>query len=279
MLNFPAVKNGARPMESNPRVWIATLRQSHDRLLGLVGPLSPEQISGPSYCRDWSVAQVLSHLGSGAEIAMMTLPSALGQAEPVDRSAYQPIWDRWNAMSPDEQAAAGLVADAQHVQLLDQLSEEDLASISYPFLGLTLDAAGLVRLRLGEHALHTWDVAVMFDPAAEVAHDAANLLVDNVAAFLAPRLGKPADPPFRARIRTTDPARDYLLSASDSVSMSDWPGAEEAGADGDAIADVTMPAAALLRLAYGRLDADHTPASVVADPADLDRLRAIFPGF
>jgi uncharacterized protein (TIGR03083 family) len=264
---------------SNPRVWIATLRRSHDRLLGLVGPLSPDQVSGPSYCRDWSVAQVLSHLGSGAEIAMMTLPSALGQAEPVDRAAFQPVWDRWNAMSPDEQAAAGLVADAQHVQMLDQLSDEDLASISYSFLGLTLDAVGLIRLRLGEHALHTWDIAVMLDPAAEVAPDAANLLIDGVPTFLAPRLGKPADPPFLARIRTTDPARDYLLSAADSVTVVDWPGADEAGVDGAPIAELTMPAEALLRLSYGRLDAGHTPASVVADPADLDRLRAIFPGF
>ena len=265
--------------ESNPRVWIATLRQSHDRLLGLVGPLSPEQISGPSYCRDWTIAQVLSHLGSGAEIAMMMLPSALGQAEPVDRAAFQPIWDRWNAMSPDDQAAAGLVADAQHVQMLDQLSDEDLARVSYPFIGMTLDAVGVIRLRLGEHALHTWDIAVMLDPAAEVAPDAANLLIDAVPAFLAPRLGKPADPPFRARISTTEPTRDYLLSASDSVSVVDWPGADQAGTDGAPIAELTMPAEALLRLSYGRLDPGHTPAGVTAEPADLDRLRAIFPGF
>src|SRR5260370_6962220 len=138
-------------MESNPRVWIATLRRSHERLLGLVGPLSAEQISGQSYCTDWTIAQVLSHLGSGAEIATMMLPSALGRSEPVDRSAFQPIWDRWNAMSPDEQAAAGLMTDAQYIQMLDQLSDEDLASISFPFLGLTLDAVGLIRLRLAPH--------------------------------------------------------------------------------------------------------------------------------
>lgn len=271
-------------METNPRVWIGTLRQSHDRLLGLVGPLTPEQVAGPSYCRDWSVAQVLSHLGSGAEIAMMLLPSALGRAEPVDRSAFGPVWDRWNAMSPDEQAAAGLVADAQHVQALDELSDAELASISLPFMGLTLDAVGLIRLRLGEHALHTWDVAVTLDPVAEVAPDAVNLLIDGVPGWLAPRVGKPADPPFLARIRTTEPTRDYLLSAGDPVSMTDWPGVGEtgvgeAGADGAPTADVTMPAEALLRLAYGRLDAGHTPAGVVADPADLDRLRAVFPGF
>jgi len=264
-------------MESDPRVWIASLRQSHERLLSVVGPLSAEQISGPSYCKDWTVAQVLSHLGSGAEIAMMGLPSALGQAEPVDRSAFQPIWDRWNAMSPDEQAAAGLMTDAQHIQMLDQLTDADLASISFSFFGMTLDAVGLIRLRLGEHGLHTWDVAVMVDPAAEVSPDAVNLLIDGVPSFLVPRLGKPQDPAFRARIRTTDPARDYLLTAAEAVSMVDWPG--EAGADGEEVAELTMPAAALLRLSYGRLDADHTPAAVTAEPADLDRMRAIFPGF
>ncbi len=40
-----------------------------------------------------------------------------------------------------------------------------------------------------------------------------------------------------------------------------------------------MPAEALLRLSYGRLDPEHTPADVAADPADLDRLRKVFPGF
>jgi uncharacterized protein (TIGR03083 family) len=268
-------------MESSPREWIAVLRQSHERLLGLAGPLSPEQISGPSFCKDWTVAQVLSHVGSGAEIAIMMLPVALGQAAPetASREAFQPVWDRWNAMTPDSQAAAGLVADAQYLSMLDQLSDEELASISFPFLGRTLDAVGLIRLRLGEHALHTWDIAVMLDPDAVVSPDAVALLIDNVPQFLAPRLGKAPAEPFRARIRTTEPARDYLLTTSDSVSLDDWPGAEAVSSDGPEVADITMPAEALLRLSYGRLDADHTPASVVAKPEDLETLRAIFPGF
>jgi hypothetical protein len=32
--------------------------------------------------------------------------------------------------------------------------------------GADLDIAGLAGLRLGEHALHTWDIAVALDPAA-----------------------------------------------------------------------------------------------------------------
>ena len=262
-------------MAQDPHAWIAALRNSHERLAALVTPLTPEQLRGPSYCTDWSVAQVLSHVGSGAEIALMSLPGALGQAEPVDRAAFQAVWDVWNAKSPDEQAADSLTGDEKHVRALEQLSDDELAGISMPFIGgMILDATGLIGLRLGEHAIHTWDVAVTGDPAATVAPDAVDLLIDNVPGFLAPRLGRAPDVAYRARIRTTGPDRDYLLTAADPVSMTDWPG-DGGGAD----TEISMPSEALLRLAYGRLDPAHTPAGVVADPGYLDRLRTMFPGF
>jgi uncharacterized protein (TIGR03083 family) len=262
-------------MEQDPRVWITTLRNSHERLASLVEPLSAEQLRAQSYDSEWSVAQVLSHLGSGAEIALMSLPGALGQAEPVDREAFQPVWDTWNAKSPDEQAADSLIWDEKHVMALEQLSDDELAGISMPFFGgMVLDAAAMVGLRLGEHALHSWDVAVTGDPSAAVAPDAVDLLIDNVPGFLAPRLGRVPDVPYRLRIRTTRPDRDYLLVAADPVTMTDWPG------DGTMVdAEISMPSEALLRLAYGRLDPEHTPAGVEADPAYLDRLRTMFPGF
>jgi len=261
-------------MESDPRIWIAAVRGSHERLASLVQPLGADQVRGPSYCSDWTIAQVLSHLGSGAEIALMMLPAALGEAEPPGGGAFAPVWDVWNAKSPDQQAADGLAADEKNVVSLEQLSDAELAKIRFPFIGMELDAVGLIRLRLGEHALHTWDVAVSSDPAAVVAPDAVALLIDNVPAFIAPRLGKPQGEELRYRIITTGPDRDYLLTVTDSVVMTDWPGDEEA-----ATTEIRMPAEALLRLAYGRLDPEHTPAEVVAYPADLDRLRKVFPGF
>jgi uncharacterized protein (TIGR03083 family) len=262
-------------LESNPRVWIETLRRSCDMLAGLVEPLTPDQLRAQSYCTDWSVAQVLSHLGSGAEIALMVLPGALGEAEPVSRDAFGPVWDKWNAKSPDEQAADALVTDERHVSRLEQLSGEQLGRMKMDFFGMQLDAVGIIRLRLGEHALHTWDVDVQHNPAATVPSDAVGLLADSVPQFLAPRLGKPAEEPFTVRITTTDPERDYLLSAADSVSMTDWPGDSGAAET----PHLHMPAEALLRLAYGRLDAAHTPAAVSGDVAALAKLRAIFPGF
>jgi uncharacterized protein (TIGR03083 family) len=262
-------------MSSDPRAWIAVLRASHDRLAGLAGPLTPEQVRARSFCTDWSIAQVLSHVGSGAEIGLVMLPVALGEGEPAGPEAFQPIWDRWNAKTPDEQAADALVADERHVQTLEQLTDEQLAKIALPFFGMELDAVGLVRLRLGEHALHTWDVAVTSDPAATVSPDAVDLLIDNVAQFLAPRLGQAPAEPFAVRITTTSPHRDWLLATADTVIVTDYP---ENGPDVP-VDEIALPAEALLRLAYGRLDPAHTPATVSADPADLSQLRSIFPGF
>jgi len=260
-------------VNSNPHNWIATLRRSHDRLVDVVRPMTPEQLREQSYCSDWSIAQVLSHLGSGAEIALMALPGALGDAEPVSRDAFGAIWDVWNAKSPDDQAADALAADERHVVALGQLTDEQLGAMSLDFFGMKLDAVGIVRLRLGEHSLHSWDIAVTQDPKAAVSGDATELLIDNVPQFLAPRLGKPLAEPFAARITTTSPDRDYLLSSTESVSITDWPGSA------DNVPQLRMPAEALLRLSYGRLDLAHTPVGVSGEPAALDKLRAIFPGF
>jgi uncharacterized protein (TIGR03083 family) len=262
-------------MPSDPRAWIAVLRGSHERLAGLVRPLTPEQLRAQSFCTDWSIAQVMSHVGSGAEISMLMLPGALGEGESPGPENFQAVWDVWNAKTPDEQAADALAADERQVQALEQLTDEQLSKISLPFFGMELDAVGLVRLRLGEHALHTWDVAVTLDPAATVSPDAVDLLIDNVPQFLAPRLGKAPADPFAVRIKTTGPDRDYLLATADTVIMTEYP------ADGTdvPVGEVAMPAEALLRLAYGRLDPAHTPAAVTGAPADLSQLRSIFPGF
>ncbi|HTZ94113.1 MAG TPA: maleylpyruvate isomerase family mycothiol-dependent enzyme [Streptosporangiaceae bacterium] len=265
-------------MSDDPRTWIATLRESHDRLAGLVQPMGPDQIRAQSYCRDWSNAQLLSHLGSGAEISLLGLPGALGQGEPVSRDAFQPVWDVWNAKTPDAQAADAIETDERQVATLEGLSDAELAAMRTEFFGMQLDAIGIIRMRLGEHVLHTWDLAVMQDPDATVQADAVGLLIDNVPRFLAPRLGKPLPEPFVVRITTTDPARDYLLTSGESVSMTDWPG-DLSESDADAAPHVTMPAEALLRLSYGRLDPEHTPSSVTGDPDALDKLRTIFPGF
>jgi uncharacterized protein (TIGR03083 family) len=267
-------------MSTSPRHWISVLRASHGNLADAVAALGPDRATDQSYCRDWSVAQVLSHLGSGAEISLLTLRSAIGEGEPVGQEAFPAIWDRWNAKAPADQIADGLAADEEYVSRLEQLTDAELDGIKVSMFGMHLDAVGLIGLRLSEHSMHTWDVAVIADPAARVPADAVDLVIDNVSRFLAPRLGKPQDPPLTVHLVVTGPARDWVLTAADAVTVTEGPVATGAGAGGGvAVSEVRIPGEALLRLAYGRLDPAHTPAEVEADPAVLERLRAVFPGF
>ena len=261
-------------MDNDPRTLITVLRQSHDRLASLAEAISDDFLTHISYAEAWTVAQVFSHLGSGAEISLMMLEAALG-GPPLDREAVPAIWDTWNAKAPQEQAADCLTADDAHIKRLEGLSGAELAGLSYDFLGLKLDTAGLVRLRLSEHAMHTWDVAAAIDPVAVVAPDAVALLTGQVF-WLAERTGRPGEQPFRARLRGSGPEVDLLLDVADKVTLAPWPAEGAAPVSGE----VHLPAEALLRLFYGRLDPAHTPpVEITGDPAVLDQARAVFPGF
>jgi uncharacterized protein (TIGR03083 family) len=258
-------------VEPSPRRLIAVLRHSHERLASLIHAVSEDFLATKSYCTDWSVAQVLSHLGSGAEIALMTLDSALS-GEPMDRAAVPPTWDAWNTKTPAQQAADCLPADDAHISRLEGLTDAELGAIDLEFYGMKLDAAGLIRMRLSEHAVHTWDVAVSIDPEAVVAPEAVALFTEHMV-WVGGRPGRPGAKPFRARLRDSGPNVDLLLDVADEVTLTPWP-AEDGAADGE----IQLSDEALLRMFYGRLDPAHVP-SFSGNPALLDQVRVVFPGF
>ena len=77
-------------MDNDPRVLIAVLRDSHDRLASLAEAVSEDFLTHISYADAWTVAQVFSHLGSGAEISVMLLEAALG-GPPLDQEAVPAV--------------------------------------------------------------------------------------------------------------------------------------------------------------------------------------------
>jgi uncharacterized protein (TIGR03083 family) len=256
-------------VENNPAPWIAALRHSHETLRAVVEPLDERRLEQPSYDSEWSVAQVLSHLGSQAEIFGLFLDASLDGKEPPGREAFGPIWDTWNAKSPRAQASDGLRADQATLERFESLDADQLASLRLQLFGMEQDATGLARMRLGEHAVHTWDVAVALDPAATVEPDAIALLVDTLGQ-LAARTGKADGKQRRLLVTTTEPERRFVLETGDAVTLTPADGEE-------GLPELRLPAEALVRLVYGRLDPAHTPA--VSSGADLDELRALFPGF
>ena len=257
-------------METSPAPWIEALRHSHEALRAMAGPLDTGQLERRSYAPEWSIAQVLSHLGSQAEIFSLFLDAGLSEREPPGRDAFPPIWAAWNAKSPRAQAADALRADGAVTGRLESLDAAQRERLHLQMFGREVDTTGLARMRLGEHAIHSWDIAVALEPGATVAPDAVGLLIDTLGQLVA-RTAKPEGQQRRLRVTTSNPVRHYMLDIGETVTLTPT--------DGDgAPAELALPAEALVRLVYGRLDPAHTPP-VETRNVDLGQLRRVFPGF
>jgi uncharacterized protein (TIGR03083 family) len=257
--------------------WIAVARQVQDQLADTVRGLDADGLARPSACADWNVAQVLGHLGSAAEIGIATLDAALAGRDGPGPEFNQPIWDRWNALD-DRAQADGFLEHADDLvaryETLDAATRAELG-IKLPYFPAPIDVATLVRLRTSELTHHGWDVRVTFDPTAALHPGAVDLMIDHSGDFLA-YIGKAAALGGRSAtvaVETTDPERAYALTIADTVSLTN-------GVPPDPDATLHLPAESWLRLTYGRLRPEHTPASVTlsGDCPTLDDLRRVFPG-
>ena len=256
---------------------IMALRTGHDELAALVSGMTPDDLTQPSAASEWDISQVLSHLGSGAEIAWAILEAALEGADNPGLEYYRTVWVRWNAMAPTERAAGFLRANEAVLHRFETLddSTEDQLRIDLGFLPHPVDVATAARLRLSEFALHTWDVKVAFDPAAVLAAEAVELLLDQLHILIG-HLGHADALDGRATtlaVHTTAPDRSFGLDLHDTVTLVDAP--QQPGGV------LSTPAEAWLRLTAGRLAPQHTPPTVqlVGGSLTLDDLRRVFPGF
>ena len=253
---------------------LAALGRSHDRLAAALTPLTEAQIAAPSYDDEWSIGQVASHLGSSAEVFGQFVDAGVHQTPAPGREQFEPVWARWNAKSGPEQAADVVIADAALAQRIAAQSPAEQDRWRLDMFGTEQTLGGLLQMRLGEHAVHTWDVAVALDPDATVSDDAIALIIDRLP-WLVERVGKPSEEAHRILVTTTDPDRAFLLDLTTDGARLDPVGSD---ASAEAPASLRLPGEAFVRLVYGRLDPDHTPTSVEAEGVDLDILRRAFPG-
>jgi uncharacterized protein (TIGR03083 family) len=258
-------------VDPDPHHWRDALRASAQRLIDVVAPLDPNAIRGRSYDRDWTISQVMSHLGSQSEVFAAFLEAGLTGGEPPAPDSFPPIWARWDAKSPDEQVRDALAEVRRHTERVDDLTDDELSAFHLQVFGMDLDAAGYLSLRVSEFALHGWDVEVAVDPRATLEPRAVGLLVESAPAMAA-RLAKPAAEPFRLWTHTIDPETDLVWDCADEISVAP-------GTGDSADPRLDLPAESLIRLLAGRLDPAHTPDGVVATGVDLDDLRAMFPGY
>jgi len=256
---------------------IAALRTGHDTLAGVVTELSPARLSDPSGASEWTIAQVLSHLGSGAEIGLAVLEAALTGAPGPGGDVNQTIWDRWNAMDAIEQAETFVKTSEALVaryEGLDDRARSELR-VDIGFLPEPVDVATVAGFRLNEFTLHSWDVIVAADPAAVLAPEAVEPLLD-IAPYLFGWLGRPESVldgrSVAVAVEIAGPDRTFGLLINDKVVLADRPAVAEAV--------LRLPAESWLRLISGRLAEANTPGQVwVTGAVTLPDLRRIFPGY
>jgi uncharacterized protein (TIGR03083 family) len=249
---------------------LVVLRDSVAALRRLVADLTGQQLRRPAYPSEWTIAEVLSHLGSAGVINLARLAAARrGEVLPADFAP--PVWEEWNAKSPEQQMADSLAVDADLMAALEAVTPQERASLQMPMGPIVMDVDQLVGFRLAEHAMHSWDIAVVLDPGATVDPAAIDSMVDR----LGPIIGWTAKSDGRPRVvgvHTTDPQRDFAVTiTADAVqlALTDEQNRHDV--------DLTLPAEAFVRLVYGRLDPEHAPASL-AEVSEVAALRSVFPG-
>jgi uncharacterized protein (TIGR03083 family) len=254
-------------MTQNASELLEELRISHQRLAGLMNGPSAPPAGGSAYPEDWAVADVLSHLGSGAEIFTLILDrSENGEAAPSQED-FVAIWDRWNATSPDDQVHDGLRSDAAFVDRAFAVKSE---TERVPAFGSPMSIADFLAMRLQEHVVHTWDVEVATDRAATIPATHLPFLLERLPS-VAPRSAREVDVPRSVHVRVESPDASFRVDLDRETTL--------LRDDESSEAELTMSAEGFVRLVFGRLP---DPSAVVEseEQADLAAdLARVFVGY
>lgn len=254
---------------------VAALRAVHEQTSATVHQLTDEQLLLRSGSEGWEVAQVLSHLGSGAEITLAGLEAVLAGQPLPGPEQNQAVWDRWDARGPREQAQGFLVQDARVVEAFEALTPDQHEGLTAQpaFLPFPLPLAAFAGLRLGESALHAWDVLVALDPEAALTEGAAEVLLEHYLGdlgWLVGFTGRAEGLGGRtAAVELRTPDAVLGLEVGERVALVPSVDAPTGV--------VTGTAEAVVRLLSGRLRTG-TDVTVTGD-VTLQDLRAVFPGY
>jgi uncharacterized protein (TIGR03083 family) len=252
---------------------IEALRTNHDQLVALVGSASPDDLDRTSGATEWSVADVLSHLGSSSELWLIRLRAGIDGVE-VGEIDNHAVWDRWNAMAPEKQASAFVEHHGTFVETLESLDAEQRNSVQVDlgFMPAPAPLSQVVGMRLVETANHAWDARAGLDPHAGIEETSAALVLDSFAGDLSFILGFSTKPDQLGEPALIA-ADGYVLRIDDAVSVT-------AGPAESPTATYHGPLEGMVRLMSGRLRPERTPEGVeVTGNVSLDDLRRVFPGY
>lgn len=256
---------------ASTRDHVAALRSAHDRLARLVEDLDDEALRGASYDPEWTVTDVLAHLGSQTEMIEQVLAASLEGGVGPGAADLEPLAESWERKGAAQARDDCLAVGEAFLRRLERLGPIADGSLRVDLFGQHLDLEGVVRMRLTETAVHAWDVEVVGDPRAALDGPAVPLLLDHLEERV-DELSSGEGGPYRVRVGTHDPVRDLVVEVDGPALLRD------AEPDDSYDGSIDLPAEAFVRLVLGRLDVDHTPEHSASGLRGLADLRLAFPG-
>jgi uncharacterized protein (TIGR03083 family) len=221
--------------------------QEFDRLNRYLRQLDAPGWSEQSYCADWAVYQVVSHIGSGSRIGKLRLDAWVNGAPPLTREATQAVWDLFDSLGPDTMLHEYLKAVGEY--LAAERSIPDEAGLTEVEGFKDKQPLYVYQLaRLWEMTCHTWDIYVARDHTTQLCPGAVDILAPRLHTLNLPIDAQRAAPfgEERVQLNLSGAPHSYLLDLS-----GDRPRLA-AGQDAGAALVVEGPAEEIIRLISGR---------------------------
>jgi len=197
---------------------VKLIQDQSQRLEEYLGALSPEALSQPSACEEWTVADVVGHLTWAAEgFADAIFRGIQGdlsprppegfptEGSPVSRAQYigQSAIDHRKKLG-GELISTFKASGGRLNQLLASLSPEDLQK-NCNFMTNERPVEAMLTTRVQELAIHDWDIRANLDSAPHLYAESLPVLLERVPTFVAWafRAGSRLSAPLRYRFKLT----------------------------------------------------------------------------
>jgi uncharacterized protein (TIGR03083 family) len=244
---------------------LTRIRALHDELVARATSATDEELARASGATQWSVAEVLAHLGSQAEIASAGLPALLSGGEAPGQEFNESVWARWNAMGDRAKAESFIEHSNAVVAAVEAVPDRDERTVKLAFLPFPLPFAAVMGMRLNEYALHGWDVRQGLDADARIDDASAELMAQHLGggmSFMLGFIGKADQLAEPAVVQVAD--LRVVIAEAVTIDPSAIP-----------TATIQAPLEAGIRLINGRLREDVP----VEGNVTLEQLRKVFPGY
>ena len=225
-------------------------RREFDRLTRYLEALDRGGWVEQSYCTDWLVYQVVSHIGSGCRIGGMRLRAWVADGPAVTREVMQQVWGFFDGLPPEDMFAAYRDAATEYLAIESDTPDDAGSKEVDGFAGRRpLSAYQLART--WELACHSWDIYVSRDRSARLDPSAVELLAADLQYINLPldkdRGAALSVKPIRFELRTSNKA--YTLDPA-----AERPRVQPASSSSDGNAPLTIegPDEEILRFVSGR---------------------------